>query len=311
MGARPVALVAGASRGLGLLVATELARRGHDLALCSRDLDSLQAARAQVLAEVPDARVFVAACDVSDEQVVNAFVERATAELGPVDVAVHVAGIIQVGPWAATRHDHFRQAIDVMLWGPVNLSLAVLPGMVERGHGHFAAVSSVGGIVSPPRLLPYSTAKFGAAGLVEGLAAELAGTGVTATAIYPGLMRTGSHTAAAFYGDPVRQYAWFAPAASLPVVSIDAERAARRIVDGVLSGRPVVHIGMLSAVARRVHGIAPGLTVWAMGLASRYLPRGTDPEVVTGSEARRRLSSPLVDRLTTLGDRAARRTNEQ
>ena len=306
----PVALVAGASRGLGLLIAIEIGRRGYDLALCSRSLESLERAREILAVQVPDATVFVAASDVSDPAQVDTFVAEAIEQLGPIEVAVQVAGIIQVGPWEATTHEHFRQALDVMLWGPVNLALAVVPGMTARGHGRFGVVGSVGGVVSRPRLLPYSVAKYGASGLVEGLAAELAGTGVTATLLVPGLMRTGSHTAATFYGDAARQYAWFAPSASLPLLSMDAEKAARQMVDGVLSGRPVVHISALSAVARRVHGLAPGLTVRAMGLASRILPRGTDPEVVSGTEARRRLSSPFVDRLTTLGDRAGRRTNE-
>ncbi len=307
---RPIALVAGASRGLGLLLATELARLGHDLALCARNEQSLDQARKQILAAHPEAQVLVHACDVSDGDAVAGLVERVEAELGPIEVALHVAGIIQVGPWQATRREHFEQAVNVMLWGPINLALAVTPRMAERGHGRFGVVDSIGGVVSPPRLLPYSVAKFGAAGLTEGLSAELAGTGVTVTTLVPGLMRTGSHTAATFYGDAPRQYAWFAPAASLPLLSQDAQRAARTMVAGVLAGRPVVHVGILSAAARRVHGLAPGLTVHLMGVASRLLPSGTSPEVVDGRTARDRLSSPLVNRLTALGDRAGRRNNE-
>lgn len=307
---RPLALVAGASRGLGLLVAGELAARGHDLAICSRDADSLARAKAQLEREHPGTRVLTVTCDVSDEQQVNALVEQVEDELGPVEVAIHVAGIIQVGPWTATRHEHFEQAVDVMLWGPVNLALAVTPRMVQRGRGRFGVVTSIGGKISPPRLLPYSVAKFGAVGLTEGLSAELAGTGVTATTIIPGLMRTGSHTAATFFGDPACQYAWFAPSASLPVLAIPAEQAARQMVRAVLAGKPVAHIGWLSHLGSRAHGVAPEVTLRALGLASRLLPRGDDPEVVDGREARRRLASPLVDRLTTLGDRAGRHTNE-
>lgn len=307
---RPVALVAGASRGLGLLMATEFARRGYDLALCARSQASLDEAAAQLAGEVPGTRVLTQPCDVADQDAVSAFVERTWREFGAIDAAVHVAGIIQVGPWQATTHQHFEQAIDVMLWGPINLALAVLPKMVERGSGRFGVVTSIGGKVSPPRLLPYNVAKFGAVGLVEGLSAELAGTGVTATTLVPGLMRTGSHTQATFYGDPAKQYAWFGPSASLPLLSMDAERATKKMVDGVVRGRPVVHISPLAQVGSRVHGLAPSLTVRAMGLASRLLPTGDDPEVVPGTVAKERLSSPLVDRLTALGDRAARKNNE-
>ena len=125
-----------------------------------------------------------------------------------------------------------------MLWGPVHLALAVLPHMRDAGRGRIGIVSSVGGLVAVPRLVPYSVAKFGAVGLAEGLYAELAGTGVTVTAVTPGLMRTGGHTHARFVDDAVTDYAWFAPLASLPGLSISAERAARRIVSGVLVGQP-------------------------------------------------------------------------
>ena len=127
---------------------------------------------------------------------------------------------------------HFHDAVDTMLWGPVHLALAVLPHMRDAGHGRIGIVSSVGGLVAVPRLVPYSVAKFGAVGLAEGLYAELAGTGVTVTAVTPGLMRTGGHTHARFVDDAATDYAWFAPLASLPGLSISAERAARRIVDG-------------------------------------------------------------------------------
>ncbi|MGO4958427.1 SDR family NAD(P)-dependent oxidoreductase [Luteococcus sp. Sow4_B9] len=307
---RPVALVAGASRGLGLLVATELGRRGHDLAICSRDEQSLERAAAQLTAQVPGVTVLTQVCDVANQAQVATFVERTEAQLGSVEVAIHVAGIIQVGPWQATRHEHFEQAIDVMLWGPINLSLAVIPRMTQRGHGRFGVVTSIGGKISPPRLLPYSVAKYGAVGLTEGLSAELAGTGVTATTIVPGLMRTGSHTQASFFGDARRQYAWFAPAASLPLLSMDATRAASRMVDAVLAGKPIALISPLSQMASRVHGLAPEVTLRAMGLAGRFLPRGDSPEVVPGEQARSRLGSRVVNTLTTLGDRAGRRTNE-
>ncbi|MEL4505792.1 SDR family oxidoreductase [Luteococcus sp. H138] len=308
---RPVALVMGASRGLGLLLAQELAERGHDLALCARDEASLQRARLQLLSRAPAAQILVVPCDASDGETVEAAVRRVETELGPIEVAMHVAGIIEVGPWQATRREHFERAMDVMAWGPINLALAVAPLMTSRGHGRIGIVASIGGKVSPPRLLAYSTAKFAAVGFSEGLAAELAGTGVTVTAIVPGLMRTGSHTAATFYGDAPRQYAWFAPAASLPVLSMDANKAAHQMVEAVLRGRPVALVSPLSHLASRVHGVLPGVTVRAMGLVSRVLPKGDQPEVIRGDEARERLGSPLVNRLTTLGDRASRRTNER
>lgn len=323
-GSAGVALVAGASRGLGLLISTELARRGYRVHGCSRSAESLERA-AQIVAtrsglgEGVTPHPFVpAVCDVRDADAVESWVERVRAEEGRIDVAIHVAGIIQVGPVGSTTLGHFRDAVETMLMGPVHLALAVLPTMRAADRGRIGIVSSVGGLVSVPHLLPYSVAKFGAVGLSEGLQAELAGTGVTATTVVPGLMRTGGHLAARFVGDAEKDYAWFAPGASMPLLSVGGERAARRIVDGVLAGRTQVELTPLTMLGRRVHGVAPAATVRLMGVVSRVLPAGPDrgPSTssarpgVAGATARDRLGSRVVNALSVLGDRAARRTNE-
>ncbi len=317
--ARGVALVLGASRGLGLLVAEQLLARGHVVYGCARDEAELLSAARLMSAAVPGARFVPRTCDVRDQDAVSALVDEVVGAEGGVDVAVHVAGVIQVGHADALTLGHYQDAVDTMLWGPVHLALAVLPTMRDAGHGRIGIVSSVGGLVAVPRLVPYSVAKFGAVGLAEGLHAELAGTGVTVTAVTPGLMRTGGHAHARFVDDATTDYAWFAPLASIPGLSISAERAARRIVSGVLAGRPTVELTPLTIVGRRVHGLAPATTIRAMGLASRLLPgpanravdsTSTATPAVEGATARAQLSSRLVDALSVLGDRAARRHNE-
>lgn len=234
-----VALVAGASRGLGLLVCAELVARGYRVHGCARDAAELERAR-ELLAtgsvgpldasSDPSTRGRFTGhiCDVTDAEAVTAWVDEVHESESSIDVAIHVAGIIQVGPVEAATLGHFRAAVDTMLMGPVNLCLAVLPAMLEAERGRIGVVTSVGGVVAAPHLLPYSVAKFGAVGLTEGLHAELSGTGVTATTIVPGLMRTGAHVKAQFVGDAPKDYAWFAPGASPPLLSVSAERAARR-----------------------------------------------------------------------------------
>ncbi|MFL6151548.1 MAG: SDR family NAD(P)-dependent oxidoreductase [Ornithinibacter sp.] len=313
------AVVMGASRGLGLLVCRELLERGYTVYGTARDEDELLGAERILAAALPGARFHTRVCDVRDEAAVTAVVDEVAASPEPIEVAIHVAGVIQVGHADTVTLGHFHDAVDTMLWGPVHLALAVLPHLREAGHGRIGVVSSVGGLVAVPRLVPYSVAKFGAVGLAEGLYAELAGTGVTVTAVTPGLMRTGGHTHARFVDDAVTDYAWFTPLASLPGLSISADRAARRIVSGVLSGSPTVELTPLTILGRRVHGLAPATTIRAMGLVSRLLPgphgRAPDPmsesaPAVEGSTARARLSSRIVDGLSVLGDRAARRNNE-
>lgn len=317
-----VALVMGASRGLGLLVAEELVSRGFVVHGCARDEDELARAADHVAAGDPreaGPRFVPHVCDTRDAAAVTALVDDVVGTDGRLDVAIHVAGVIQVGHIDSVTLGHFHDAIDTMLWGPVHLALAVLPVMRDAGHGRLGVVSSVGGLIAVPRLVPYSAAKFGAVGLAEGLYAELAGTGVTVTAVTPGLMRTGGHVRARFVDDDRADYAWFAPGASLPGLSISAGRAARRIVDGVLAGRPTVELTPLTVVARRVHGLAPATTVRLLGVVSRMLPgpsrRAVDPgsrdtPAVEGRAARKRLGSRVVDALSVLGDRAARRNNE-
>lgn len=313
------AVVMGASRGLGLLVCQELLERGYTVYGCARDEHELLGAERILAAAVPGGRFLTRVCDVRDEAAVTAVVDEVAASPEPIEVAIHVAGVIQVGHADTVTLGHFHDAVDTMLWGPVHLALAVLPHMRDAGHGRIGVVSSVGGLVAVPRLVPYSVAKFGAVGLAEGLYAELAGTGVTVTAVTPGLMRTGGHTHARFVDDAVTDYAWFAPLASLPGLSISAERAARRIVSGVVAGSPTVELTPLTILGRRVHGLAPATTIRAMGLVSRLLPgpHGSAPDpmspaapAVDGSTARGRLSSRVVDGLSVLGDRAARRNNE-
>jgi NAD(P)-dependent dehydrogenase (short-subunit alcohol dehydrogenase family) len=306
----PVAVVLGASRGLGFLVARELLDRGHRVVAAARDRDELETALADLRSH---GSVSIEVCDIRDRHAVGQLVGRVEHEIGPIEVLITVAGIIQAAPAESLALHEFGDAIDTMAWGPINAAMTVLPHLRRRGRGRIGTVTSIGGMVSPPHLLPYATAKFAAVGFSDGLAAALSGTGVTATTIVPGLMRTGGHQHARFGGDPAKEYAWFAPVASLPLVSVDAERAARRIVDAVLAGRPMVVLTPLAWVGIRVRGLAPATTTRVMGLVGRLLPGAPSragARTVEGRDARQRLGSRLVDRLTVLGDRAAARTHE-
>ncbi len=310
-----VALVAGASRGLGLAIARDLVSRGWRVHICGRDPESLH--RAGTSLGGPGSLAGHVA-DVRDAAAVDRLVGDVVAAEGRIDVALHVAGVIQVVPLDGVTRGHVREAVDTMLWGPVHLSLAVIPEMRAAGHGHIGIVSSVGGLVAVPRLLPYCVAKFGAVGLAEGLAAELSGSGVTVTSVTPWLMRTGGHEHARFAGEVQADFAWFGPGASLPAISVPVQRAARRIVDGVLAGRPCVSASVLTSVARRVHGLAPATTVRLLGLGARLLPGGEpardwrreDAPSVPGMDAARRSTSRTLEVLTGLGRRAAAKNNE-
>jgi len=226
-----VAIVTGASRGLGLLLARELARQGCPLVICARDSAELDRAAAQL--REAGAEVTAVACDVTDEATPSRLVQTALERHGRLDIVISNAGIIQVGPVQQASPEHFEAALDTMALAPARLALAALPVMHGQRHGRIVTIASIGGKLSVPHLLPYSTAKFAAVGFSEGLRAELGRGPVTVTTVVPGLMRTGSHLQARFTGQAGKEFTWFSLGASLPVVSMDAERAARQIIEAV------------------------------------------------------------------------------
>ncbi|MEX3610635.1 SDR family oxidoreductase [Rothia sp. LK2588] len=309
-----LALISGGSRGLGLCIGRELAQRGFNLALISRTESELAEAAQTLRADYPGITVEYYPADVSDRTRVQQVVETIEANQGPIEVLFNVAGIIQVGPLENVTEELFDESIGAMLMGPINVTWAVLPHMRRRRRGHIGTVSSIGGAIAVPHLLPYSTAKFGAYGFSEGLTTELRGTGVTATTILPGPMRTGSHERAQYFGQRDREYAWFAPGASIPVVSISSTTAAKRMVEGTLEGKSHVILTPIAKVAMRLHGLSPQLFVKGMSVAAQFFPNAsTAADSHQPREGRTigglRKSLPMKA-LTFLGDRVSKKNQE-
>lgn len=303
-----VVLITGASRGLGLALAEEFARQGSRLVICARDERELEAARARLAAL--GAEVLAITCDVGVQDDVQSLVKEATARFGHVDVLVNNAGVIQVGPLESQTLMDFQEAMDVMFWGTVYPTLAVLPQMRQRGGGRIANITSIGGKVSVPHLLPYSCAKFAAVGFSEGLRAELSRHGIKVTTVVPGLMRTGSHLNAWFKGKHEDEFTWFSLGATLPVAAMSARRAARRIVGAIRRGQAELILTPQAKALAMVHGVAPGATADLLGVVNRVLPQaeGRDRERHLGRESETRLTrSPL----TALGRKAARELNQE
>jgi NAD(P)-dependent dehydrogenase (short-subunit alcohol dehydrogenase family) len=308
-----VVLITGGSRGLGLAMAREFVTLGCRVAICARDEAGLVRARKEL--EDRGAEVLAVRCDVGDRDDVERMVERVRERFGRVDVLVCNAGVIQVGQVQSTEMDDYRQAMDIMYWGVLHPILAVLPEMRGRRAGRIAVVTSIGGKISVPRLLPYNAAKFAAIGLAEGLRAELANEGVTVTAIVPGLLRTGSYLHAQFSGNDagrLAQYKLFAPFSSLPGITAGAESAARVFVRAIRRGQPEVIYPPQYSVAARLHGVAPATVTRLMGIAERLIaPSGEDTTTVTGMEIDDRVESTLWRWLTTLGRRAGERLHQR
>jgi short-subunit dehydrogenase len=268
-----VAVVTGASRGLGFLIARELAERGFDLLICARSADGLRAAQDDLSRS--GAEVVTVAADVGKADDARRVVAEAETRFGRLDVLVLNAGIIQVGPAETMTGEDFASAMDVMFWGAVHVTAAAMP-MLRRSRGRLLAVTSVGGKLPAPHLLPYTAAKHAAVGFAEGLRVEAIRHGVSVTVGVPGLMRTGSPRNALFTGDRVAENRWFTAAANLPVVSMDAEQAARRLVRATLARRPEIILTPLAKLGVRVHGLAPSTSLRVVSLVNRLLPTGTE-----------------------------------
>lgn len=307
-----VVLITGSSRGLGLAMAEEFGRHGARLVLTARDPEELQRARQYLLhrgAIEDELDAAVISCDVADAAQVKELIEQATARFGRIDVLINNASIITVGPIENQSLESFHEAMDINFFGLLNATLAVLPQMLERQSGSIVNISSIGGKVPVPHLLPYVAAKFAAAGFSEGLHAELRAKGVRVTTVCPGLMRTGSYVQAFFHGDQQREYRWFALGSTLPLVSTSAAHAARRIRRATARGDAEIIITPQAIAIAKLHGIAPSCTMRAAALVNRLVlpdPMGDDK----GSMVGRHVKDPVAHPFLGLGRRAGRQYNQ-
>ena len=299
-------LITGGSRGLGLAMAREFARHGARLALCARDPDELRRAQEDLAAQGATVEVFTA--DLMRKEDAERLIADVRQHLGPIDVLVNNAGRIEVGPLESATEDDFEKSMATHFWAPFWTMKTALPD-IKRRQGRIVNISSIGGKVGVPHLVAYDAGKFALAGLSEGMAAELRKDGVRVLTVYPGLMRTGSPRNANFKGQHRKEYAWFAVSGAAPLITIAAERAARKIVNACICGEASLVITPVAKAAALFHEIAPNLIISALGIVNRLLPRAGG----VGSASRKgHESESVVTRspATILNKRAARRLNE-
>jgi NAD(P)-dependent dehydrogenase (short-subunit alcohol dehydrogenase family) len=185
-----VALVTGASRGLGRLLAWTLAEAGAAVGLVARSAEPLAQAMDQVI-DGGGTAVAVTA-DVTDHDALAAALQQVTSQLGPIDVLVNNAGIN--GPTGALWEvdpGEWWQTMEVNLRSVLTGTQLVLPSMITRGHGRIVNITSQAGAYRWPLVSGYAVSKAAEIKLTENLATELKGTGVTAFSAHPGLLPIG------------------------------------------------------------------------------------------------------------------------
>jgi short-subunit dehydrogenase len=233
---RPLALVTGASSGIGREIARVLAREGHDLVLVARREPELSAL-ADELKEANGAAATVVTADLAADGGAQQVFDAVSGAGRDVDVLVNNAGLGAHGRFWETDPDVEHRSLAVNIVALTELTKLFLPGMVARGRGRVLNVASTAGFQPGPFMATYYASKAYVLSFTEALDEELSGTGVTATALCPGVVPTGFQAAAELSPDT--------PLLNSPGAK-SAEYVAKAAVKGMLRGKRIVIPGALN-----------------------------------------------------------------
>ena len=303
--ANKVVVITGGSRGLGLVLARELASRGASLGLMARDAIELARARETVDS---DSLMQLLPADVTDAAQVEQAFSTMIRRFGRIDVVINNAGQILSAPFEDTTNTDFKAMLDVHFWGTLNVTRAALPHLARHGDGRIINICSIGGRIPIPHLSAYCVSKYAQAGLSAVMAEELRAKGIRVTTVLPGLMRTGSHVQAWFKGERSAEFALFSLVGGAPGTSMSAERAARLILSAAARGKADAVIPFSYRQLSRIANVAPNLTVASLAVVNGMLPGSRTRFAAQGKH----MSLPkLVKGVTALNEKAADRNNQR
>ena len=276
-----IALISGGSRGLGLEIAKQICARGGKVALLARDAKELGRAKSDL--EHFGTEVLTVQCDLLETAQIQSAVQQTLERFRKIDILINNAGIIEVGPLGHMQFKDFDRAMRLHFWAPFVLQFLIVPRMRAQGGGHIVNISSIGGRVAVPHMVPYSASKFALTGFSDAIRSDLARDNIYVTTVTPGMMRTGSHVHAMFKGDHAAEYRWFDWSRKLPFASISAERAARKIVNACAHGKPILIMPFTARLIIAANALFPNLMARMMKMFSRSLPAEVSQ---SGNEAR-------------------------
>jgi NAD(P)-dependent dehydrogenase (short-subunit alcohol dehydrogenase family) len=261
-----VALITGAERGLGRVLAMALARRGARVVASGLERDTLESLRAAIHAAGGQARALL--CDVRGRGQIAAVVDAAETAFGAVDLLVNNAGITLGGDIRLVSEKDWDAVFDVNLRGAVRMVDAVLPGMLARGRGHIVNIASAAGLAAPALWIPYAASKFALVGFSEGLRAALHSRGIAVSVACPMWIQTDMLTsvepplAGPPPGGPASSRASMAGlwlTARLRGRPMAAETVAHRIVRGIERERFMIYTHRATRLLVAARALAPDL----------------------------------------------------
>jgi len=276
-----VALITGGSRGLGLIIARQICNQGGKVALLARDPAELACAKSDLAQR--GGSVLTVQCDLLDTEQIRPSVRQIIDHFGKIDILINCAGIIEVGPLEHMTRKDFDRAMRLHFWAPFELISQIVPEMRTWGGGRIVNIASIGGKVAVPHMAPYTSSKFALVGLSDALRAELAPENIFVTTVTPGVMRTGSEVHAKFKGDHAAEFESFTGASRLPLASISAERAAKKILAACARGRSALVMPLPARALIIANALFPNFTAQVMKIVNKRLPSSVGP---TGDEAR-------------------------
>lgn len=300
-----VVVITGGSRGLGLVLARELASRGASLGLIARDGIELARARRTIDSE---SLVQLLPADVTDPAQVEQAFSTMIRQFGRIDVVINNAGQILSAPFDDTTKEDFKALLDVHFWGTFNVSRAALPHLARHGEGRIINICSIGSRVPIPHLSAYCASKFAQAGLSAVMAEELRSKGIRVTTVMPGLMRTGSHLQAWFKGERPTEFALFSLIGGAPGTSMSAERAARLILAASARGQSDAVIPFTYRQIAKLAALAPNTTIATLAAVNAAMP---GPRTRFATQGKHMQLPALVKGVAAMNERAADRNNQR
>jgi short-subunit dehydrogenase len=202
---RPVALVTGASRGIGKALVMGLAQAEYDVVLCATSLDQISR-QAECIESDCGVQAMTCALDVRDRSAVFSAVESVMSRFGRLDVLINNAGICGAGSGFNAPYSECVDQMNVNYFGALNVAQAVVPHMVAAQSGYIINMSSFSGKVAKPSRFSYAPSKFALTAMNEALFHELAGQGIKVTAICPRYVPTQMTENLAFSNDEKLQF---------------------------------------------------------------------------------------------------------